>query len=151
VRHHEHPVVAQKLLEHHDLADALEAAGRHDVEGLVEHHLAPADSSPGSTDGETATRIFAPAREDVDGGIVVGLDDQAVGRRRLGQPVNLALSVMICSRASFRVRTRRSFCEGQGRQRGLQLQYTVLEVTPAVGESARWRRRAATSSARRAR
>ena len=41
VRHHQNAVVVQELLEHDDLADALEATGGHDVERLVEHHLTP--------------------------------------------------------------------------------------------------------------
>jgi hypothetical protein len=61
VRHHEHPVVAQELLEHHDLAPT---RSKPQVATTFRASLSmtsrPADSSPGSTDGETATRILRP-------------------------------------------------------------------------------------------
>ncbi len=133
VRHHEHPVVAQELLEHHDLADALETAGRHDIEGLVEHDLAAGGQLARVDRGRDCDPHLATTGEDVDGGIVVGLDDQAVGRRRLGQPVNLTLEGDDLL-ARFSQRPDEAFVLGrQGRQRGLQLQYAVLEVTGTGG------------------
>ena len=66
-----------------DLAGDLGAAGEHDVERLVEHDLLAALRCPRrSTSGCTATRILRPAREDVDGAVVVGAEERAVRRRR---------------------------------------------------------------------
>jgi hypothetical protein len=128
VRHHEHPVVTEELLEHDDLADPLEATGCHDVEGFVEHDLAPRRQVAGIDRGRDGDPHLATAGEDVDRGVVVGLEDQAVGRWRLGQAVDLALEgddllagLLECPDEAF-------VLGRQCRQRGLQLHHTVLEV-----------------------
>ena len=52
--------VLEDLLEHHDLAVALELAGSDDVHRLVEHDLLAGAQLRGSTSGLTTTRILRP-------------------------------------------------------------------------------------------
>ena len=91
VGHDEHPVVVEDLLDDDDLADALEAVGGDDVHRLVEHDLAAGHELARLDRRAHGDLHLAAAGEDVDGRVVVGLDDDAVGRRRLGEPVDLGL------------------------------------------------------------
>ncbi|CCH72018.1 conserved hypothetical protein [Nostocoides australiense Ben110] len=93
VRDHEHPVRLDHLLDEDDLTDALITADGHDIEGLVEADIAPAHQifgRDGRADGDVH---LAAAGEDVGGAVVVDLQDDAVCRGRIGEPVDLDLEV----------------------------------------------------------
>ncbi len=87
----EHPAVVEDLLAEHDLAGGLVAVRGNDVHRLVEHDLA-ARHELALLEGRADRDVhLAAAGEDVGGAVVEGLDDDAVGRRGLGQPVDLGL------------------------------------------------------------
>ena len=101
VGEHDHPLfvavaehqrtfaVFEDLLEHHDFALALELEGAHDVECLVQHDFL-ALAEVGDLDGRAhGDAQLAAAGEDVDRSVVVPAEEDAVARRRLGQPVDL--------------------------------------------------------------
>ena len=73
VRHHQNAVVVQELLEHDDLADTLEATGRHDIERFVEHHLAPGRQLGRIDQRRDGDPHLATAGEDVDSRVVIRL------------------------------------------------------------------------------
>ena len=78
------------LLDRDDLAGELGLAGQDDVEALVEHDLGAAvERRRASMSGCSGDPHLAAAGEDVDGAVVVLADDDAVGRRRLGELVDL--------------------------------------------------------------
>ena len=89
--HDEHPAVVEDLLAEHDLAGRLVAVRGDDVHRLVEHDLAAGHELALLEGGAHGDVHLAAAREDVGGAVVEGLDDDAVGGRRLGQPVDLGL------------------------------------------------------------
>ena len=65
-------------------------AGQHDVERLVEHDLGAAGRASSSVDvGMHRHPHLAAAGEHVDGAVVVAPEQRAVGRRRLGELVDL--------------------------------------------------------------
>ena len=74
--------VLEQLLEDHDLAGDLETAGEHDVERLVEHDLLAALEALDVDLGVHRDPHLAAGAEDVDGAVVVGAEEGAVGRRR---------------------------------------------------------------------
>ncbi len=77
------------VLQDDDLAGDLAASGQDHVERLVEDHLlAPLDDLVGQL-GVEGDAHLAPAGEHVDGAVVVGRQEGAVGRGRLGQLVDL--------------------------------------------------------------
>ena len=82
-------VAVEALLEDDDLAGELGAAGQHDVERLVEDDLGPAAERLVAQLGVHGHADLAAAGEHVDGAVVVVPDDRAVGRRRLGELVDL--------------------------------------------------------------
>ena len=82
-------VAVEALLEGDDLAGELGAAGQHDVERLVEHDLGAAGERLVAELGVDGHAHLAAAGEHVDGAVVVVADDRAVGRRRLGELVDL--------------------------------------------------------------
>ena len=65
------------------------AAGQHDVERLVEHDLGPAVERLVVELGVERHAHLAPAGEHVDGAVVVVAEQRAVGRRGLGELVDL--------------------------------------------------------------
>ena len=80
--------VSEHLLEHHNVALALELERAYDVECLVEHDLLPL-AELGDVDRRADSHPqFAAAGEDVDRVVVVGLEEHAVAGRRLRQPVD---------------------------------------------------------------
>ena len=81
--------VVEALLERDDLAGELGRAGHHDVERLVEHDLAAPHQLVGVELGVDRDAHLAAAREDVDGAVVVAGQQRAVGRRGLGELVDL--------------------------------------------------------------
>ena len=92
VPHHEGALaVGEDLLEHDDLADALEVQRRDDVHRLVEHDLLAADHVVEVHAGAHGDPQLAAAGEDVDGLVVVARDEDAEAGGRLGQPVDLFL------------------------------------------------------------
>ena len=78
------------LLQGDDLAaSARRSRTSDDVERLVEHHLvAPCGAAPGRCRGAGHPHLAA-AREDVDRAVVVDAEERAVGRRRLGELLDL--------------------------------------------------------------
>ena len=83
------PTVVHDLLDDHDLAGDLARAGQDHVERLVEHDLAAADQVLGGQLGVHRHPHLAPAGVDVDGAVVVDAEQGAVGRRRLGELLDL--------------------------------------------------------------
>ena len=81
--------VLEDLLERDDLAGGLGRAGQHDVERLVEHDLAAPHELVGVELGVDRDAHLAAARVDVDRAVVVAGQQRAVGRRRLGELVDL--------------------------------------------------------------
>ena len=81
--------VVEQLLDGHDLAGDFGMTGLHDVEALVEHDLGPARQLVVVDVGMQTDTHLAPTGEDIDGAVVVLADDHAVGRRRLGELVDL--------------------------------------------------------------
>ena len=81
--------VLEKLLQGDDLARVLALAGQDDVQGLVQDHfLAPAEI--GGVDlGVEGDPHLAAAGEDVDGAVLVGVEEGPVGTGRLGELVHL--------------------------------------------------------------
>ena len=87
--HDEGAVAVEALLEDHDLAGQVGAAGQHDVERLVEDDLGAAGEGLVGDLGVDGHADLAAAGEHVDGAVLVVADDRAVGRRRLGELVDL--------------------------------------------------------------
>ena len=85
--------VGEQLLEHHDLADLLEVERGDDVERLVEHDLLALDQGVELDGGADVDAQLAAAGEDVDGVVLVALDEGAEAGRRLGEPVDLLLQL----------------------------------------------------------
>ena len=83
--------VGEQLLEHHDLADLLEAHDPDDVHRLVQHDLAAALELGVIDVGAHRHAELATAGEDVDGAVVERLEKESVTGRRLCQPVDLIL------------------------------------------------------------
>ena len=81
--------VVEQLLDGDDLAGLLGSPGEDDVEALVEHDLTAPVELVEVDVGVRGDLHLAAAGEDVDGAVVVLPDDDAVGRRRLGQLVDL--------------------------------------------------------------
>jgi hypothetical protein len=71
--------VLEQLLDRDDLAVGLGRAGHDDVERLVEHDLAPADQVVGIERGVHGDAHLAAAGVDVDGAVVVLVEQRAVG------------------------------------------------------------------------
>ena len=88
---HEHPAVVEDLLAEHHLAGGLVPVSGNDVHRLVEHDLAARHELALLEGGADRDVHLAAAGEDVGGAVVEGLDDDAVGRGGLGQPVDLGL------------------------------------------------------------
>ena len=130
---HEHAVVAEDLLELDDLADPLVAAGWHDVERLVEHHLTAGRQLVGLDRRAHRDPHLAPAGEDVDRAVVVRLDDDAVGRRWLGQPVDLGLERDDLLAGLLQRADQTLVLGGHRGQRRLQLENAVLQVAGPRG------------------
>ena len=83
------PAVLEELLQGDDLTGVLALAGQDHVERLVEDHfLAPAKLDPVDL-GVHGHPHLATAREDVDGPVVVGVEERPVGARGLGELVDL--------------------------------------------------------------
>ena len=81
----------EDLLEHDDLAGALEAARGDDVHRLVEHDLLAVLQLVDVDLGRDRDAQLAAGGEDVDGAVVERLEEHAVAARRLGEPVDLLL------------------------------------------------------------
>ena len=81
--------VLEDLLERDDLAVGLGRAGHHDVQRLVEHDLAAPHELVGVERGVDRDAHLAAARVDVDRAVVVAGQQRAVGRRGLGELVDL--------------------------------------------------------------
>ncbi len=83
------PPVLEKLLERDDLTGVLALAGQDHVQGLVEDDLlAPAQLD--SVDlGVHRHPHLATTGEDIDGAVVVGVQERPVGARGLGELVDL--------------------------------------------------------------
>ena len=79
----------EHLLEGDDLAGELWRAGQHDVERLVEHDLGAPVQVVGPSVGMHRDPHLAAAGEHVDGAVVVDAEQGAVGRRRLGELLDL--------------------------------------------------------------
>ena len=82
-------LVVELLLEGDHLAGELAVADEHHVEALVEHDLVALADGAGIDVGVEAHPHFAPAREDVDGAVLVDAEEGAVGGRRLGELLDL--------------------------------------------------------------
>jgi len=82
------PSVLEDLLERHDLAGVLALARQDHVQGLVEDDLLPAPQRPHLDLGVDGHPHLAAAGEDVDGIVVVGLEEGAVGAGRLRELVD---------------------------------------------------------------
>ncbi len=72
----------EELLEHHDLAGHVGGSGQHHVERLVERDLLAAIHGVDVDLGVHRDPHLAAGGEDVDGAVVVGAEEGAVGRRR---------------------------------------------------------------------
>ena len=92
VRDHQRALaVLEELLEHHDLADALEAEGLDHVERLVEHDLLATLERVDVDRRADVHPQLAAAGEHLDRAVVLRLEEHAEPGRRLGQPVDLLL------------------------------------------------------------
>ena len=83
----------EDLLEHDDLAGALEAARGDDVHRLVEHDLLAVLELVAVDLGRDGDAQLAAGGEDVDGAVLEGLEEHAVAARRLGEAVDLLLEL----------------------------------------------------------
>ena len=81
--------VFEDVLDRHDLARHLVAAGEHDVQRLVEDDLLAALERVEVDLGAERHPHLAAARQHVDRAVVVAADHHAVRRRRLGELVDL--------------------------------------------------------------
>jgi hypothetical protein len=81
--------VGEHLLEGDDLAGPVGLAGHHHVERLVEHDLLAADEARVAQLGVELDPHLATTGEDVDGAVVVVAEEGRVGRRRLGELLDL--------------------------------------------------------------
>ncbi len=79
----------EQLLEGDHLAGQLGGAGQHHVERLVEHHLGTPGQVVAGEVGVDRDPHLATTGEDVDRAVVVGAQQGAVGRRWLGQLLDL--------------------------------------------------------------
>ena len=140
------PAVLEHLLQHHHLAGALALAGQDHVERLVEHDLVAPLEVVGLDVGVERHPHLAAAGEDVDRAVVVGPEEGPVGRRRLGQLLDLLAQVghVLLGRL-----------QGEGQllvlgdglgQLALGLEQLLLEGLDPRGLSCRRRRRTVTSS-----
>ena len=81
--------VLELLLQRDDLAGELPVAHQDHVEALVQDDLVPLADLPRVDVGVQAHPHFAAAREHVDGAVVVDAEERAVGRRGLGELLDL--------------------------------------------------------------
>ena len=86
---HAAPLVLELLLQGDDLAGELPVAHEDHVEALVEDDLVPLADRTGVDVGVQADPHLPAAREDVDRAVLVDAEERAVGRRRLGQLLDL--------------------------------------------------------------
>ena len=83
------PAVLEDLLQGDDLTGVLALAGQDDVERLVEDDLLAPAQLDGVDLGVHGHPHLAATREDVDGAVVVGVEERPVGARGLGELVDL--------------------------------------------------------------
>ena len=130
--------VVHHLLHRDDLAGDLRIAGEHDVEALVQHDLGAAVEQLVVDVGVERDAHLASAREDVDRVVVVLADDDAVGRRRLRQLVDLVAQRRdVLARLAQRVRQLLVLAD-RLRELALRLEQPLLErvhATRGVGEA----------------
>jgi hypothetical protein len=123
----------EHLLEHDDVAGALEPARLDDVHRLVEHDLlAVLEVVDLHRRGDRDTQLAA-AGEDVDRAVVVTGEEDAVARRWLAEPVDLLLErdqllTRVAQRAGELV-----VALGQERRTALRLRHALLEQPQLAG------------------
>ena len=86
----QHPAAVLQHFEHRDdLTAQLRVSGEHDVQRLVQDDLLSLAELVGFETGMNRDPHLAPAREDVDGPVVIPVQVRAVRGRRLGELVHL--------------------------------------------------------------